>query len=201
MNGCIVVACSKLVKKVEGNFNPAPHATSQTRWSSKDCGGVPQSCIETTLLVRYRDNRGWDNYRSMNAIINSKLSGTVPPAITCFRERIEMPTKKTSKNNTSSETPDVKEEYVIDEKGLKLTAAIYATAADLLEHVKATGRLPEKMTPRPWLVIPMRLIIEKRGTDITLTPNEQLMYDALLRERRLPLGNAVIVNQEKEADQ
>jgi hypothetical protein len=32
----------------------------------------------------------------------------------------------------------------------------------------------------------MRLIIEERGTDLTLTANEQPVYDALIREGWLP---------------
>lgn len=36
----------------------------------------------------------------------------------------------------------------------------------------------------------MRLIIEERGTELTLTADEQLSYDAIIREGRLP-GDAV----------
>jgi hypothetical protein len=57
-------------------------------------------------------------------------------------------------------------------RGLKITAALYASRPGVREHVRAIGRLPDE--------IGMRLLIEKRGTDITLTPNEQLGYDALI---------------------
>jgi hypothetical protein len=39
----------------------------------------------------------------------------------------------------------------------------------------------------------MRLLIEARGTDVTLTPDEQLVYDAILREGRLPGGGIRLV--------
>jgi hypothetical protein len=76
------------------------------------------------------------------------------------------------------------------ERALKLTAAVYTKhlAADYLrEH----GRLPDRIGGL-WSCIPMRLIIEERGTDITLTPDEQLVYDAIVRERRLPGGSVLL---------
>lgn len=69
---------------------------------------------------------------------------------------------------------------------LKLTAAVY-TRMGAAKHVKETGMLPNSIGGL-WNVIPMRLIIEERGDDPTLTPDELLVYDAIIRERRLPGG-------------
>jgi hypothetical protein len=44
--------------------------------------------------------------------------------------------------------------------------------------------------------IGLRLLIETRGTDIDLTPDEELVYDAMIRERRLPGGRAIVVEPE-----
>jgi hypothetical protein len=46
---------------------------------------------------------------------------------------------------------------------------------------------------------PMRLIIEERGPDLTLTADEQLVYDALIRERRLPGGVVRLVDDPSSA--
>ncbi len=74
----------------------------------------------------------------------------------------------------------------LSEKELKLTAAVYAKHM-AAEHLKKTGKLPDSIGGM-WSSIPMRLIIEERGTDLTLTPDEQLVYDAIIRENRLPGG-------------
>jgi hypothetical protein len=84
------------------------------------------------------------------------------------------------------------------DRDLKLTAAVYAMhgAAD---HLRKTGRLPDKIGG-PWSVIPMRLVIERRGTDLTLTPDEQLIYEAIIREGRLPGGVVRLVNKTSDED-
>jgi hypothetical protein len=77
---------------------------------------------------------------------------------------------------------------------LKLTACVYAShgaARFLREH----GRLPDRIGG-PWSVIPMRLVIEQRGADPSLTEDEQLVLDALIREDRLPGGVVRLVDEE-----
>jgi len=66
----------------------------------------------------------------------------------------------------------------------------------VLTHVKEFGTLPLKIDAS-FAYIPMRLIIEARGADITLTPNEQLVYDALIRGGRLSGGWVHLVDKEK----
>jgi hypothetical protein len=68
----------------------------------------------------------------------------------------------------------------VSERELKLTAAVY-TRMGAAKHLRETGRLPDKIGG-PWNVIPMKIIIRERGTDITLTPDEQLVYDAIRLE-------------------
>jgi hypothetical protein len=81
---------------------------------------------------------------------------------------------------------------------LKLTAAVY-TLHGAAGHLKQTGRLPEKIGG-PWSVIPMRHVIEARGVDLELTADEQLVYDAIIRERRLPGGSVCLIDPEGPKD-
>ncbi len=82
----------------------------------------------------------------------------------------------------------------LTERELKLTAAIYAKHG-AARHLRETGKLPD-VIGGPWSVIPMRHVIEERGTDIELTEDERLIYDALLREGRLPGGAVRLVDRE-----
>ena len=84
-----------------------------------------------------------------------------------------------------------------DDRELRLTAALYLKVGGkaLLEHVKATGRLPKNFKGELFFVIPMRLLIEERGTDITLTPDEQLVYDAIVRGKNYPAGKVNLVDK------
>ena len=84
----------------------------------------------------------------------------------------------------------------IGDRELRLTAALYAQIRRIMEHVRATGELPPGNRPIGGGHIGLRLIIERRGTDITLTPDEQLVYDAIRRARRLPFGSAALVEEE-----
>lgn len=86
------------------------------------------------------------------------------------------------------------DERIINENELKLTAAVYAKHG-AARHLRETGKLPEKIGG-PWSVIPMRRQIEERGRDLTLTEDEQLVYDAIIREGRLPGGCVRLVEKE-----
>jgi hypothetical protein len=61
------------------------------------------------------------------------------------------------------------------------------------------GRPPDRIGG-PWNVIPMRLVIQERGSDPALTPDEQLVYDAILREGRLPGGAVRLVGDAHSTD-
>jgi hypothetical protein len=82
----------------------------------------------------------------------------------------------------------------ISEKELKLTAAVYATAQWVVDLVRETGKLPESI-PTGGLHIAANVIIRRRGEDITLTEDEQLVFDAIVREGRLPGGSVVLVSE------
>ena len=72
-------------------------------------------------------------------------------------------------------------------KELKLTATVYATCRGVVEHVRATGHLPDEF-PSGGLSIASRLIIQQRGVDNVLTPNEELVLRAILVDKKLPAG-------------
>jgi hypothetical protein len=86
----------------------------------------------------------------------------------------------------------------LNDRELRLTAALYFKVGgeSLLQHVKATGLLPETFEARPHFVIPMRLLIEERGTDITLTLDEKLIYDAILKEKTIKGVVRLVSNEE-----
>lgn len=82
----------------------------------------------------------------------------------------------------------------LSEKELKLTAAVYATNKRVVDNVRKTGKLPETI-PNGGFHIAANVIIRKRGEDITLTEDEQLVFDAILREGRLPGGSVILVSE------
>jgi hypothetical protein len=88
------------------------------------------------------------------------------------------------------------DENIYSEKELKLTAAVYATRDAVVETIRETGKLPETIELGGF-PIATNVIIRQRGTDITLTEDEQLVYDAILRERRLPGGSVRLVEDYK----
>lgn len=83
------------------------------------------------------------------------------------------------------------------ERELKLTAALYAQMKGVLEHVRATGKLPQKMR-HGGADIGMRLLIERRGTNIKLTAEEKLVYEAILRAKKLRAGHVILFGEEKK---
>lgn len=91
----------------------------------------------------------------------------------------------------------VKKSKRISERELRLTAAVYAKHLGVAEHVRRTGRLPETIGG-PWDVIVMNVVIKERGTDFELTPDEQMICDAIVREGRLPGGSVVLIDKKKK---
>lgn len=69
-----------------------------------------------------------------------------------------------------------------DDQQLKRTAALIASRPGVVDHVRRTGRLPADI-PTGGAHIGIRLLIESRGWDIELRPDEQLVYDALVLDR------------------
>lgn len=81
------------------------------------------------------------------------------------------------------------------ERDLKITAAMYAERG-VAEYVRREHKLPDSISMEG-ASIQLRLLLQRRGTDFELTPDEQLVYEALLRERRLPGGGAHLVSNRR----
>lgn len=88
-----------------------------------------------------------------------------------------------------------KHEYTHPE--LKITAILYSGRPGVVDQVKRTGKLP-KTIPNGGMEIALRKTIERRGLDPDLSMDEQLVYEAILRENRLPGGGARLVNDQDE---
>jgi hypothetical protein len=82
----------------------------------------------------------------------------------------------------------------ISERELRLTAAVYARHVGVAEHIRRTGSLPKRIGG-PWSVIAMKVVMKERGTDFELTPDEHVIYEAIVRERRLPGGSVVLIDR------
>ncbi|GIW37838.1 MAG: hypothetical protein KatS3mg074_236 [Meiothermus sp.] len=85
---------------------------------------------------------------------------------------------------------------LISDRELRLTAVVYARLG-VVPYLRMHGRLPDRIGG-PWNIIPMRLVIEERGTDPELTDDERLVYEAILREGRLPGGSVVLLDEEEK---
>ena len=81
----------------------------------------------------------------------------------------------------------------------KLTAALYAGLPGVLEHVRKTGKLPSRDVGGAWLGIGLNVLIGKRGADIALTDDEQLVFDAMGRES--PYGRAILIADDAQPKQ
>ncbi len=76
---------------------------------------------------------------------------------------------------------------------LKITAAMYA-GRGVAAYVRKHGKLPKDI-PMGGASIQLHHLFEERGTDFDLTPDEQLIYDAILREGKLPGGGVRLVKE------
>ena len=65
-----------------------------------------------------------------------------------------------------------------------------------MEHVRATGKLPDTIS-KPGIYIGMGILIKDRGTDISLSPDEQLVYDAIIKEKRTPGGSVILIDKKE----
>jgi hypothetical protein len=76
---------------------------------------------------------------------------------------------------------------------LKLTAILYAHNPQVVAHLKKTGMLPEVIHDAGFAT-GLRITIETRGREPELSEDEYLVYEAILREGRLPGGGVRLVN-------
>lgn len=79
------------------------------------------------------------------------------------------------------------------ERELRVTAVFYVRLG-AVAHLRETGRLADRIGGMQ-NYIPMNLVLRERGTDPTLTEEEQLVYDAIVREHRLPGGAVRLINE------
>ena len=79
------------------------------------------------------------------------------------------------------------------ERELKVTAVLYARLG-AGAHLRETGRLADRIGGMH-NCIPMNLVLRERGTDPTLTAEERLVYDAIVREHRLPGGAIRLIGE------
>ncbi len=89
------------------------------------------------------------------------------------------------------------EKHKISEQELKLTAALYAKRPGVVDHIRQTGKLPETI-PTGGADIGANILIRERGRDITLTEDEQLVFDAIISEGRLPGGHVVLIPEKTD---
>jgi hypothetical protein len=86
-----------------------------------------------------------------------------------------------------------KHEYTHPE--LKLTAILYAHNPQVVAYLKKNGKLPDVIHDAGFAT-GLRITIETRGRDPELSEDEYLVYEAILRENRLPGGGARFVNNQ-----
>lgn len=77
---------------------------------------------------------------------------------------------------------------------IKVTAMVYASRNSIVEHVRATGKLPE-VIPLGGFPTACSVLTRQRGTDPILNDDEKLVYDAIVRERRLPAGGVRLIDE------
>lgn len=65
---------------------------------------------------------------------------------------------------------------------LRLTAILYATRPDIVDHVRRFGTLPNKVEI-PGAPTAINVLARTRGPSYELRPEERLVHDALLRDR------------------
>lgn len=84
------------------------------------------------------------------------------------------------------------DEGVLSERELRLTAALYARLG--AHRRMRRGRLP-RLEDDGCRWVPVQEIVRARGVDLSLTPDEQLVYDALCRAGRVPGGAVRVMEQ------
>lgn len=75
---------------------------------------------------------------------------------------------------------------------LKLTAILYAHNPQVVAHLKKNGKLPDVIRDAGFAT-GLRITIETRGRDPELSEDEYLVYEAILRENRLPGGGVKLI--------
>jgi len=80
------------------------------------------------------------------------------------------------------------------DRELKLTAILYATRKDVVERLVAQGSMPVKI-PLGGFPTAMNFLLRQRGLDSVLSEKETLVFEAIKREKCLPGGGVVLVEE------
>jgi hypothetical protein len=78
------------------------------------------------------------------------------------------------------------------EEELRFTAVLYATRQDVIEHIQNNGKLPKEIALGGFPTA-ARVLFREGRTGCILTPTQQLVFNAILREKRLPGGGVILV--------
>lgn len=80
------------------------------------------------------------------------------------------------------------------ERELKLTAILYATREDIVKRVTSQGKLPSKI-PLGGFPTAMNILLRRRGLNSSLSDSERTVYEAITREKLLPGGGVILVEE------
>ena len=78
------------------------------------------------------------------------------------------------------------------ERELKLTAILYATRQDVVDYLVKHGKLPSNI-PLGGFPTAMNVIFRRRGLSSALSEKEWLVFEAINKEKRLPGGGVILV--------
>lgn len=77
------------------------------------------------------------------------------------------------------------------EQELRFTAVLYANSPVLLGYLKKNGKLP-RVFSAGGMPIGAKFVERNRGRNPELNQDESLVFEAILREKRLPAGGVIL---------
>ena len=77
---------------------------------------------------------------------------------------------------------------------VKLTAILYATRGDIVQHVIKTGSLPATI-PLGGFPTAMNVLLRSRGLTTLLSSDELLVFEAIKTGKVLPAGGVILVEE------
>lgn len=80
------------------------------------------------------------------------------------------------------------------EHEVKLTAILYATRVDVVQHVNKNGSLPA-IIPLGGFPNEMNILLKRRGLSTLLTSDESLVFEAIKAKKVLPAGGVILVEE------
>lgn len=77
---------------------------------------------------------------------------------------------------------------------IRLTAILYATRVDVVQHVIETGNLPATI-PLGGFPTAMNVLLKRRGLSSPLSNDESLVFEAIKTGKVLPAGGVILVEE------